>query len=310
MKILHSAEEFPAAQQSIVTLGTFDGVHQGHAFVLRQMSELAARRGLVSVIVSFWPHPRRVLQPESPELPMLNALDERCRLLDSYAIDYLILLPFTAEMSRMSYADFLRDILIGKLNMKIMVMGYDHHFGKNREGNFENVSAYAPILDFEVIELPATRSGEVNISSTKIRNAIAAGDMETANRYLNYRYCLTGTVVKGEGRGKGLGFPTANIQLDNPEKIWPAEGVYAVEVFLGDRHLHGAASIGYNPTFEGQHKTLEVFIFDLDEDLYGQKLTVCFLAFIRAQTKFADAQSLIRQMEADVSLARSILKDP
>lgn len=299
MITINGLKNLPSLTNSIVTVGTFDGVHLGHRAILNLMTKEAKKSGGSSVLVSFWPHPRMVLQPADSSLKLLNTLEEKQELLGKTGLDYLIILPFTKEFSRTPYLDFVKEILISKLHVSTIVVGHDHHFGKDREGNFSQLQLCARDYGFNLLEVEAEELNGVTISSTEIRKAMEVGATEKANQMLIEPYSVTGTVVHGDKIGRQLGFPTANIVVEESYKLMPSDGIYAVEVVTDLGEFEGMASIGYRPTFDGTQKTFEVNIFDFDADIYGQKIIVRFLAYLRKEVKFANSKELIGQLKVD-----------
>lgn len=308
VKVYHSISEFRPVKPSVVTIGTFDGVHKGHRKVIAQLKKTAADVDGESVILTFFPHPRMVLFPNTEQL-LLSTEEEKIRLLSELDIDHLIIHPFTREFSMMSSADFILKVLVEGLHTYRLVIGYDHHFGKDREGSFDNLKRMGPGFGFEVEEIPAQQSDNIKVSSTRIRNALAAGEVDVANNLLGYRYSLTGTVVKGQQLGRKLGYPTANIISTENFKLLPANGVYAVYVFSGEKKYNGMMNIGVRPTVDGTHRTAEVNIFDFDADIYGEKLTIEFVMRVREEKKFGGIEELKSQLAADSVTVRKILNE-
>ncbi len=292
MKVYRSLEEFNRLEKAIVTTGTFDGVHFGHQKILNRLEELAKQHHGESVIITFFPHPRLVLFPEDNDLKLINTLDEKIELLEKSGIDHLIIIPFTKEFSRLSSLEFIQQILVEKIGTKKLVIGYDHHFGKNREGSFEHLKHYSKEYGFEVEEIPEQDINDVAVSSTKIRNAILEGNVNIVNKYLGYNFTLRGIVKKGDQIGRTLGFPTANISMAETYKIIPADGIYAVNVYLDERKLHGMLYIGDRPTVNGKSKVIEVNIFDFSSDVYDQLIKVEFLQYIRGDKYFKSLDEL------------------
>ena len=300
MKIYQGISAFKPLNFPVVTTGTFDGVHQGHKIIINRLKEVAKKNSGESVLLTFFPHPRMVLQPDN-DLKLLNTIDEKAELLEEAGIDHLIVHPFTKQFSRLTSIEFVRDILVNRLGTKKLVIGYDHHFGRNREGSFEHLSEFGPLYGFGVEEIPAHDVDQVNVSSTKIRNALNEGDMETANTFLGYNYFLNGKVVHGDKLGRKLGFPTANIDTESTYKLIPKKGIYAVEVELNGEIIQGMANIGTRPTVENNDGTLkiEVHLFDFNADVYEKKLKVIFLKRIRDELKFSSLEALTIAMEKD-----------
>ncbi len=299
MRIFNSITEVEGFKEAVLTLGTFDGVHLGHKKIIQRLAELAAEKGGESVLLTFWPHPRMVIQGDDNSLKLLNTIEEKTSLLAKAGLQNLIIAPFTLDFSRMNYLEFVREILVNTLQTRHLIIGHDHHFGKNREGSYEQLLECAPAYDFTLEQVPAFEIDNVAISSSKIRTALQEGDVEKANHFLGYPYMANGIVVEGKKRGRALGFPTANIHIHEKYKLLPADGIYIVRVKCFDKYKNGMASLGYNPTFSDTGKTLEINIFDFDKDIYGEKIEVEFLAFIRKEAKFAEVPALIKQINAD-----------
>ena len=254
--------------------------------------------GLESVVLTFFPHPRMVLQKDS-KIKLLNTIDERYDILTDIGIDRIVIQKFTREYSRLTAIEFIRDILVNKLKAKIVVVGYDHHFGRNRSANIEDLKEYGEVYNFRVVEILAQDIANVAVSSTKIRNALSKGDVTKANKYLGYNFMLTGTVVKGNGLGKTINFPTANISIEENYKLIPKKGVYIVNAILEDNLVYGMMNIGKKPTVKGKKKTIEVHFFDYNKDIYGQKLQINLLQRIRNEEKFDSIKLLQDQLIKD-----------
>lgn len=284
--------------QTAVTIGTFDGVHLGHRKILERLINNAKNIGLKSTVLTFFPHPRMVLQKDT-DIKLLNTLEEKVQILDSLGLDYLIVHPFTRDFSRLSATEFVRDILVNNLRTKKIIIGYDHRFGRNRNANIHDLTAFGNALDFEVEEISAQEIDEVSVSSTKIRNALLEGDITTANTYLNYAYMLTGIVKKGKGLGKQFGFPTANLHIPEEYKLIPKNGVYVVKSVLNDKEHYGMMNIGFNPTVSGTEKSIEVNFFEFEGNLYDKKIQVAILHHIRDEHKFDSVQELKEQLKKD-----------
>lgn len=309
MKVYYSLEDFKALENAIVTTGTFDGVHVGHKKILDQLNSVAEENGGESVLLTFFPHPRMVLQPEL-ELKLLNHQSEKIELLKKTGLDHLIIHPFTKEFSRTSSLDFVRNILISKIGAKKLVIGYDHHFGRNREGSFEHLMEFGPVYGFDVEEIPAQDIEDITISSTKIRNAISNGEVNVAANYLGYKYRLNGKVVEGEKIGKTLGYPTANILVDENYKLIPKDGVYAVKLNISSKpetSYSGMCNIGVRPTFGHNFKTIEVNLFNFNQDIYGERVRLTFHKRIRDEEKFENLDALKNQLKLDQNTAYEIL---
>jgi riboflavin kinase / FMN adenylyltransferase len=293
---------------AVVTSGTFDGVHVGHQKILERLKEIAARMGGETVVITFWPHPRFVLHPEEHTLKLLSTFDEKIALLENLGIEHLVRIPFTPSFSQLSSDAFIRKVLIEKVGTRQLVIGYNHRFGHNREGSFEYLIEHAKEYGFALEEIPEQDVDHVAVSSTKIRNALEEGDVKTAHEYLGRPYTLSGKVVSGDRIGRNLGFPTANIQIPEPYKLIPADGAYAVRVEWQNRLWDGMMNIGYRPTVSGNKKqTLEVHIFDFDEQIYDQTLRVQFIGLIRKEMKFEGVEALQAQLAKDRLAAQKIL---
>ncbi|WP_347156801.1 bifunctional riboflavin kinase/FAD synthetase [Pontibacter chitinilyticus] len=308
MEVIRDIADFPKLKHAVVTSGTFDGLHIGHQKILKRLIERARQTNGQSVVITFWPHPRLVLFPEDNDLQLLSTIEERIAQLQEFGVDYLLIIPFTKEFSRTSSRSFITDILVKAINTKVLIIGYDHRFGKNREGSFENLKARSQQYGFEVEEIPRQDIDEVGVSSTKIRKALESGDIDTATRYLGHPYTLTSTVVEGNKLGRTIGYPTANLALPEAHKLVPANGVYAVWVTLGEERFAGMMNIGFRPTVNGKHRTLEVHLLDFDRDIYGQQLTVEFVQLLREEQKFDGLDALKTQLAKDKVRTRQVLE--
>lgn len=309
MKVYFSLDDFNRLDNAVVTTGTFDGVHKGHKKILEQLKSVAHAQGGESVLLTFDPHPRMVLQPDV-DLKLINSQREKIELLKQCGIDHLIIHPFTAEFSRTTSLDFVRNILVNTIGAKKLVIGYDHHFGRNREGSFEHLKEFGPVYGFDVEEISAEDIKDVTISSTKIRKALTEGNLEVANQYLGYSYGMSGQVVVGEKIGSTIGFPTANVVLEDSHKLVAADGVYAVHVSFPanpDVVYHGMCNIGMRPTFSGKFKTIEVHIFDFNRDIYGEQLSLSFAGRLRGEQKFENIELLKNQLHKDALETRAML---
>lgn len=308
VKIYHHINTFIPPGIPVVTTGTFDGVHHGHRQIINRLRETASKNGGETVLLTFFPHPRMVLFPDHVQL-LLNTQEEKTKLLREAGIDHLIIHPFTREFSMLTSQEFITDILVSKLSTKKLVIGHDHHFGRNREGSFMHLREFGPLYGFDVEEIPAQEVEHVQVSSTRIRNALGSGDVKTAAVYLGYSYTLSGNVVKGRQLGRTIGFPTANIQIDDTYKLVPANGVYAVIVERGNQGIPGMLNIGVRPTVDQTYtQTIEVHLFDFDEDIYGETLRIHFIDRLRNEQKFADINALRHQLKLDKEEAIAILQ--
>jgi riboflavin kinase/FMN adenylyltransferase len=286
-----------------VTIGTFDGVHIGHKAILKRLMATAKKDDLDSVLLTFFPHPRMVLQKDTG-IKLINTIDERTALMKETGLDHLIIHPFTAAFSRLTALEFVRDILVNKLHIKKIVIGYDHRFGRNRNADINDLKEFGLTYGFEVEEISAQELDEVAVSSTKIRKALQAGDIETANAYLGYPFMLSGTVVKGKALGRTMKYPTANLEIKEPYKLIPKEGVYVVQAVINDAAIFGITSIGTNPTVGGTNKTIETFFLDFKQDLYDKPLKIEFLTRIRDEVTFSSMAALKKAIEQDENFAR------
>ncbi len=314
MIVYHDPADFPRLTNAVVTSGTFDGVHVGHQRILQRLRQVADAAGGPTVVITYWPHPRLVLgppltHPELLALRLLNTLDERKAKLAEFGVDYLLIMPFTREFAEWTSDDYIQKLLLQTVGTRQLVIGYDHRFGKNREGGFEYLRQHAARYGFTVEEIPREDVDAVGVSSTRIRRALQGGDIATANRYLGYQYPLTGVVVPGQQLGRTIGYPTANLKLVEPLKLVPARGIYAVwaATAAGTRHP-AMLSIGVRPTIgDGLAETIEVNLLDFSGDLYGQELTLEFVAWLRAEEKYDGLDALIAQLALDARATRAVL---
>ena len=306
MNTIQNIANFSTSEKTYVTIGTFDGVHFGHQKIIEKLVLEAKKANRKSVLLTFFPHPRMVLQKDN-SLELINTIEERANLLEITGLDYLIIHPFSIAFSRMSALAFVRDILVNQLHISKLIIGYDHHFGKNREGNIIQLTEYSHLYDFKVEEIPAQDIDAVSVSSSKIRNALAEGSLKTANSYLGYNFMLSGTVVNGKQLGGKIGYPTANINVKETYKLIPKTGVYVVLSKIQERNVYGMMNIGNRPTINGNHQTIEVHFFDFNADLYGQNLQIELLYFLRDEEKFDTIESLIIQLKKDEQTARAFV---
>lgn len=303
MKIYHQLSDFKKLDNAIVTIGTFDGVHFGHQKIIKRLCELAKSSGGESVLLTFFPHPRMIIDPENQELKMINTIDEKAQILASLGIDHLIITPFTRDFSNLSANDYIKNILVDAIGTKKIIIGYDHRFGKDRLGNINTLVENANTYGYQVEEIPEQDINDVAVSSTKIRKALLDGDVALANSYLGYAFSIYGPVIKGDKIGRTIGFPTANIFVPETYKLIPGDGIYAVTVEMGEEknpeNYRGMAYIGQRPTINGMTRNIEVNIFDFDREIYGQNIKMNFLAFLREDVKFTGLEALTKQLQKD-----------
>ncbi len=312
MRVYNDINNLPLFKKAVVTIGTFDGVHTGHLQILHQLKKEAAEINGESVIITFHPHPRMVLdtsaQKKYEEIKLLNTLSEKIELLQKQDIDHLVIVPFTLAFSKQSAEGYIKDFLVSKFHPHTIIIGYDHHFGKNRQGNYKLLEFFQTEFNFKVNEIPEHVLHKVTISSTKVRHALNEGDIKTANEYLGYSYFFEGIVIEGDKLGRTLGYPTANILVSDKNKLVPKDGVYAVEVVLADdstankspdMHFRGMMNIGMRPTVGGTKKVIEVNIFDFDDIIYDQKIRVLVHHFLRNEIKFNGLDELKEQLASD-----------
>ncbi|WP_026967114.1 bifunctional riboflavin kinase/FAD synthetase [Algoriphagus terrigena] len=307
MKIYEGLEGFTPVKNAVVTSGTFDGVHLGHQKILTRIREIARSIQGETVLITFWPHPRLVLYPNEHNLRLLSTFEEKTKLLRQFGIDHLITIPFTQEFSQISSAEFIAKVLIDAIQTKKLVIGYDHRFGKNREGSFEYLKANSSDFGFDLEEISRQDVEEIAVSSTKIRRALESGDVKTAESCLGRPYELNGLVIKGQQIGRSIGFPTANIHIPNDYKLIPKDGVYAVEASVDGTLYKAMLNIGNRPTVDGTKKTVEANLFDFQGDLYDKQITVYFHEFLREERKFDSLEALKNQLFQDQKTARSLL---
>lgn len=306
MKVYQSVKSFRPIQPTVVTIGTFDGVHIGHRAILERLVKTASESQMESLLLTFFPHPRMVLQKDS-DLKLINTLDEKKELLEQIGLDHLVIHPFTMDFSRLTALEYVRDILVEGLGARRVVIGYDHRFGRNRTATIQDLRHYGKTFGFEVEELSARQLDDVAVSSTKIRNALMVGDVQTANNYLGYSFMLTGTIVKGRAIGRTIDYPTANLAIKETYKLIPASGVYVVSAEISGKVVYGITSIGNNPTVGGTSRTIETYFLDFEGDLYGKNLRIDFLTRIRGEKVFGDTLKLKEAIARDEAFAREYL---
>ncbi|WP_026995883.1 bifunctional riboflavin kinase/FAD synthetase [Flectobacillus major] len=308
MKVYHGIQEFVKLENAVVTSGTFDGVHLGHQKILQRLTEVAALTGGETVVITFYPHPRSVIAQDPQEVKLLSTLEEKIELLTQNGIQHLLVIPFTREFSELTSEDFIQQVLLNTIGTKTLVIGYDHRFGRHREGSFEYLKANSQRYGFAVEEISRQDIDHVAVSSSKIRKALQEGDMLPAAHFLGRNYDISGLIVKGKQLGRTIGFPTANIQVREQTKLIPQDGVYAVKVQYKDQYLNGMLNIGNRPTVDGTYKTIEVNIFDFDKDIYGENLKVEFIQRVRAEKKFSGLDELKAQIASDKLQIKQILE--
>lgn len=306
MVTVQSISKYDKGHSTAITIGTFDGVHIGHKKILLRLIKNASSLNLKSMVLTFFPHPRMVLQ-EHVEIKLLNTLDEKIAILENLGLNYLIVHPFTKEFSRLSAIEFVRDLLVNSLMAKKIIIGYDHRFGRNRTANINDLTAFGGTLDFNVEEISAQEVDDMAVSSTKIRKALNEGDMLTANKYLGYSYILTGTIQRGKGLGNKLGFPTANLHIKETYKLVPKNGAYVVKSKIKGQLVYGMMNIGFNPTVSGKERSIEIHFFDFDKDLYDQKLQIDILERLRDEHKFDSVNALKDQLVHDKKTSLSLI---
>ena len=307
MEQIATTAEFKSNSQSVITIGTFDGVHVGHRAIIKRLVSSAKEEGLVSVVLTFFPHPRMVLQKDS-NIKLINTLAEKKQLLQEIGLDYFVVEPFTYEFSRLTALQYVRDILVGQLKAKKIIIGYDHRFGRNRNADIQDLKKYGVEFGFEVEEISAQQLNEVSVSSTKIRKALAKGAIDTANTYLGYPFSITGTVTKGKALGRTIGYPTANLHVSQTYKLIPKNGVYVVKALIDNTLTYGITSIGTNPTVGGTAKSIETFFLDTHTDLYDKQLQIYFLEHIREEATFNNLEDLKKAIQKDEAFARNYIQ--
>lgn len=308
MIVIRDLQAFPVLDRAVVTSGTFDGVHVGHQKILSRLIESARVSGGQSVVITYWPHPRLILSPQHPhELRLLSTIEERIAELSKFDLDYLLIIPFTKEFSLLSPEEYVQQILLDTLHTKQLVIGYDHHFGRDRQGNFEFLQANASRFGFTIEEIPRQDIDAMGVSSTKIRQALEVGDVAKASRFLGRPYSLTGTVVEGKRLGRTIGYPTANLQVAERFKLIPAPGVYAVRVMVEGNPYGSMLNIGYRPTVGGTSLTIEAHLFRFSGELYGKEVQAAFVKRLRDEQKFAGLEELKTQLAKDQEAAMRVL---
>ncbi len=308
MKIYRNIADFNPQKKVILTVGTFDGIHFGHQKIIDSLNKMAKEQNGESVVLTFSPHPRLVLFPENNNLKLINTLEEKIERLEKSGIDRLIIYPFTKEFSRISALEYVRDFLIKEIKVSTLIIGYDHQFGRNREGNFDYLKELSELYDFEVKEISAQDINDINVSSTKVRKAIENGDIHLANKYLGYNFSITGEVIEGKRIGNTIGFPTANLYIEDEQKIIPMTGAYAVMAKVNNKEYKAMLNIGTNPTVNSlDNISIEVHLLDFDENIYGKEVTLTFVKRLRQEVKFESLDQLKNQLRLDRNQAIQIL---
>tara|TARA_B100001769_G_scaffold129386_1_gene101031 strand:- start:361 stop:1284 length:924 start_codon:yes stop_codon:yes gene_type:complete len=304
---IKTAADYKQIKSSVITIGTFDGVHVGHQQIIHRLVDTARKNDLQALVLTFFPHPRMVIQNDA-NIKLINTIDEKAKQLEQLGVDHLVVKEFTKSFSRLTALEYVRDILVNKLKVKHIIVGYDHHFGRNRTANINELKEFGAFYDFEVTEIEPQEVDDVAVSSTKIRSAILEGNIPTANKFLGYNFMLTGTVIKGKGLGKTLDFPTANIQIEAAYKLIPKHGVYVVKSQIKGVEVFGMMNIGKNPTVsEGNQTKIEVHFFDFSANLYGAVLKIELLDHLRSEIKFPNIEALKLQLEKDKADATNAL---
>ncbi|WP_417876816.1 bifunctional riboflavin kinase/FAD synthetase [Winogradskyella sediminis] len=293
--------------EKVTTIGTYDGVHIGHQKILKQVVALAKKQGYVPVVLTLFPHPRMVLQKDD-SIKLLNTIEERIELLKSLGIEEVVVKKFTKDFADLSAQDYVKQILVDDLNSKHIVIGYDHHFGKNRSANITDLKAFANLYDFKVEEISAQDLKDVTVSSTKIRTALNSGEVNLANSYLGYNFFITGTVVKGKELGRTIDFPTANINVTATYKLIPSDGVYVVKSIIENKIVFGMMNIGTNPTVDGKTRSIEVHFFNFNQDIYNAELKIEFLKRLRSEQKYENLEALKMQLQKDMTNASNYIQ--
>lgn len=307
VKIFNSITDFSSPKKTILTLGTFDGVHIGHKKILEKLTQNTEGGKYESLVLTFFPHPRMVLNEKS-EVKLLNTISEKIDLLDKLGIQNLVIHPFDETFSRLSAEEFLKTVLVDQFHIQKIIIGHDHRFGKDRTANIDDLITFGKQYNFEVEQISAQEINEVSISSTKVRNALLEGNMTLANKYLGYAYFLTGTIFKGKQLGRTIGFPTANLKIEENYKLIPKKGAYIVKSTIKEKTVYGMMNIGFNPTVSGDNLSIEINYFDFDGDLYGLKITVSILEYLRPEQKFDSVALLKDQLEKDKDSALTFIK--
>ncbi len=307
MRVVDHLKDFEKPDFAVVTIGTFDGVHIGHQTILKRLVKEAKKNDGHSVLITFWPHPRFILNKDADKLRLLSTFDEKVEMVADLGVDYILKIAFTPEFSNLSADEFVKQILVDSVGTKKLLIGYDHHFGNNREGNIQFLKAHSSKYGFEVNEISKQEIDSIGVSSTKIRNTLESGEIHLANSLLGRNYSISGQVVDGNKKGKSLGFPTANIKVDESYKLLPGDGAYAIKAKTNGATYPGMLNIGFKPTVSGKERTIEAHLFNFDADIYGQEITVEFVKALRKEMKFESLDALKQQLNKDKEAALSIL---
>jgi riboflavin kinase/FMN adenylyltransferase len=309
MKVYNDINQLPIFRNAVITIGSFDGVHTGHQQIINQLKNEANRINGETVIITFHPHPRKIVNKADDLIQLLHSIPEKIHHLSKAGINHLVIIPFTDAFSKMHAKEYISNFLVKYFNPSSIIIGYDHHFGTNREGNYLLLEAMSAEYGYKVLEIPEHLINQATVSSSKVRNFLLEGNLKEANFYLGYNYTFSGTVVKGDQRGRTIGFPTANIQTDEPDKLVPANGVYAVLVKLKDEKefIKGMMNIGIRPTIGDLKKTIEINLFDFDQNIYGKSMEVTLIAYTRGEIKFNSLDALKSQLAADKMQIQEIL---
>ena len=308
MQVHKGLDHLPVFKNAVLTIGTYDGVHVGHQVIIQRINELAAEINGESVVLTFDPHPRLVLNPNDRDLKLISTIDEKIALFEQFGLDHLVITPFSTAFASMDAQEYVEQVLVRRFHPKIIVIGYDHRFGKGRTGDIDLLRALGPQYGYTVEEISVQTIDEISVSSTKVRKALLEGNIRDANAWLAHPFTLHGEVVHGDKLGRTLGFPTANLNIADPYKLIPPPGVYAVWADIGTQRYQGALNIGYRPTVVDQGELrVEVFILDFNGELYGKDIRLVFVDHIRSDQKFDSLDDLIKQMHKDVDQVRTIL---
>ncbi len=312
MTVHHNIFNLPVFTRAVVTIGTFDGVHAGHQQIIELMKAEAKAIGGETVIITFHPHPRHIISLDNTPIYLLNTIEERIDLLQNHGIDHLVIVPFTNELANQSAEDFIKEFLVHSFHPHTIIIGYDHRFGKDRKGNYQLLEQKASEHSYKVKEIPVHILKDSAISSTKIRQALLSGDVETANQFLNYDYFFTGLVVIGNRLGRTIGYPTANLHIEDTDKLIPGDGVYIVTLTnekWGSVSKRGMMNIGMRPTVNGKKRSIEVHIFDFNEDIYREELQITLKKYLRGEVKFDGIESLKKQLSIDKEASLSFFSN-